>query len=176
MEHLRGRGDDFVRLVRRPTRGEPNLRSWDPSNKEIDVAVFEGADAVIHLSGEPIVEGRWSAGKKRRIRSSREGTTAFLAKTLARLGTKPPVMVASSAVGFYGNRGNEVLTETSTPGTGFLAEVCQAWELAADPAREARAATGRSDPGPRAMSSGATSPRPHARRRAAPSRAPCLYV
>ena len=137
VEHLRGRGDDFVRLIRRPTRGEPNLAAWDPSNKEIDVAVFEGADAVIHLSGEPIVEGRWSAGKKRRIRSSREGTPAFLAKTLARLGTKPPVMVASSAVGFYGNRGNEVLTETSTPGTGFLAEVCQAWEVAADPAREA---------------------------------------
>jgi len=137
VEHLRGRGDDFVRLVRRPTRGEPNLVSWDPSNEEIDVAVFEGADAVVHLSGEPIVEGRWSAGKKRRILRSREGTTAFLAKTLGRLATRPSVLVAVSAVGYYGNRGDEVLTEASSAGTGFLADVCRAWESAADPARQA---------------------------------------
>ena len=136
VEYLRGRGDHIVRLVRRPANGDPDLATWDPANEQIDGAVFEGADAVVHLSGEPIVEGRWNAGKKRRIRSSREGTTAFLAKTLARLGSKPPVMVACSAVGFYGNRGDEVLTEASTPGKGFLADVCRAWESAADPARE----------------------------------------
>lgn len=99
--------------------------------------VLEGIDAVVHLAGESIAEGRWTEARKRRIRESRlEGTTA-LATAVAALERKPRVLVSASAIGFYGDRGDERLTEASAPGTGFLAEVCQAWEAATRPAAAA---------------------------------------
>ena len=126
--------------VRRLTRSggsspEGGVR-WDPSSGMIDAAGLEGVDAVVHLAGENIV-GRWTAAKKARIRDSRVEGTYLLSGALAKLSTSPKVMVCASATGYYGDRGNELLTEESAPGHNFLAGVCQEWEAAADPAREA---------------------------------------
>jgi uncharacterized protein (TIGR01777 family) len=92
-------------------------------------------DAVVHLAGESIAAGRWTAAVKERIRRSRVDGTRLLAETLARLERRPRVLVSASAVGYYGDRGDEPLTEESPPGVGFLADVARAWEAAADPAR-----------------------------------------
>jgi uncharacterized protein (TIGR01777 family) len=102
----------------------------------IDATGLEGVDAVLHLAGENIV-GRWSAAKKARIRNSRVEGTRLLAGTLAGLQRPPGVMVSASATGYYGDRGNELLTEESAPGNNFLAGVCREWEAATDPAGEA---------------------------------------
>jgi len=99
-------------------------------------AIEEGLDAVVHLAGEPIA-GRWTAKKKGRIRESRVGGTRQLCEALARLERPPRVLVSASAIGYYGDRGTEILNEDSPPGTGFLADVCRDWEAAADPAAEA---------------------------------------
>ena len=119
-------GHDVVR-VRRPG-------TWDPEAGTIDAAAFEGVDAVVHLAGEGIAEKRWSDEQKRRILDSRTKGTTLLAETLAGLTTKPKVLLSGSAMGIYGDRGDEVLTETSAPGDGFLPDVCRAWEGAAQPA------------------------------------------
>lgn len=108
---------------------------WDPDTGNIDGSLEE-VDAVVHLAGESIAEGRWTPEKKKRILDSRIKGTYLLAETLAGLATPPKVMVCASAVGYYGDRGNELLTEESAPGSDFLADVCKAWELAADPARQ----------------------------------------
>ncbi len=125
--------------VRRLTRSGGSLEDvvqWDPSAGEIVAGRIEGVDAVVHLAGENIV-GRWTDAKKARIRDSRVRGTRLLAETLARLPTPPAVMVSASATGYYGDRGNELLSEESAPGDNFLAGVGQEWEAAADPAREA---------------------------------------
>lgn len=109
---------------------------WKPSEGEIDAAAFEGVDAVVHLAGESIAGGRWSEEKKRRILDSRVDGTTLLAETLAGLDNPPRVLISASAVGYYGDR-DEPVDETSEPGDGFLAEVCKAWEEAAEPARAA---------------------------------------
>jgi uncharacterized protein len=101
-----------------------------------DPGALDGVDAVVNLAGESVDE-RWSADRKRRIRSSRVETTDRLARAMAGMSPRPAVFVSASAVGIYGNRHDEVLDETSAPGTGFLAEVGQAWEAAAEPARQA---------------------------------------
>ena len=119
-------GHRVIALVRRPTAGD--TAQWDPDRGEIDRDALEGLDAVIHLAGESISEGRWSEDKKRRIRQSRVAGTSLLAGTLATLTHRPAVLVSASAVGIYGDRGDEVLTEASHTGTGFLAEVGTAWE------------------------------------------------
>ena len=106
--------------------------AWDLAARRIDEAALEGVDAVVHLAGERI-DGRWTATKKRRILDSRVEGTEVLAGALAGLGRPPAVVVSASAVGFYGDRGDEELTEDSQPGTGFLAEVCERWEAAAAP-------------------------------------------
>ncbi len=111
--------------------------SWDPAANRIDSEALEGIDAVVHLAGEPIAARRWSPAQKQRIADSRTRGTALLAGALARLDAPPGVLVSSSAIGFYGDRGDERLDESSTGGTGFLADVCRAWEAAADPARAA---------------------------------------
>jgi uncharacterized protein len=100
------------------------------------VTTLDGVDAVVNLAGESVDE-RWSADRKRRIMASRVETTDRLARAMAARAPRPSVFVSASAVGFYGDRGAEELDETSPPGQGFLAEVAQAWEAAADPAREA---------------------------------------
>lgn len=125
-----------VRLVRGPVSDSGAGVLWDPTRQTIDRAGLEGFDAVVHLAGEPIL-GRWTAEKKRRIRDSRVAGTRLVALALASLERRPAVLVCASAAGYYGDRDNEILTEDSTPGRGFLADVCQAWEAAADPARRA---------------------------------------
>lgn len=125
-----------MRLVRDSAPRGGSVVSWNPERQTIDRAGLEGFDAVVHLAGEPIL-GRWTTEKKRRIRDSRVLGTALLATALASLKQRPSVLVCASAAGFYGDRGDEILTEDSSPGRGFLAEVCGAWEAAAAPAREA---------------------------------------
>lgn len=134
--HLRSEGHEVLRLVRGPARAADEA-SWDPKGWRVDPGIFAGVEAVVHLAGEPIAAGRWSAEQKERIRHSRVDGTRFLAQTLAALAEKPAVLVSASAVGFYGDRGEEELDETSPVGIGFLSEVCRQWEAAAEPARAA---------------------------------------
>ena len=129
-------GHQVRRLTRSGSSSPEGGVRWDPSSGMIDAAGLEGVDAVVHLAGENIV-GRWTAAKKARIRDSRVEGTRLLSGALAQLSTPPGVMICASATGYYGDRGNELLTEESAPGHNFLAGVCQEWEAAADPAREA---------------------------------------
>lgn len=140
-EELRGAGHEVTTLSRsKPSSGD-TVR-WDPSRRSVDSSRLEGHDAAVHLAGESIVGSnpvteRWTPQKKARIMDSRRQGTTFLAETLAKLSEKPKVLVSASAVGYYGDRGNELLREDSGPGSDFLAEVCKAWEASADAAREA---------------------------------------
>jgi uncharacterized protein len=101
---------------------------WDPASGTADMATMEGADAVICLSGASVGEGRWTAERKKVLRSSRVDLTRVLVELLARLGQKPRVLVAASAIGYYGNRGDEILTEASTAGNDFIAQLARDWE------------------------------------------------
>lgn len=135
-ERWRTEGEEVSVLVRRPPKaGEVQ---WTPG-QALDPAALSGFDAVVHLAGKSIA-GRWTEQFKLEVRESRIQGTATLATAAAesfrRHGT-PRAFIAASAIGYYGNRGDEVLTENSAPGSGFLAETCLAWERAADPAREA---------------------------------------
>ena len=115
-------------LVRRPPRtGESH---WDPSAPEIDASALEGCDGVVNLAGVGIGDHRWSPSRKVAILRSRVDSTALLCETLAGLTRRPRVLVSASAIGIYGDRGDEPLSELSAPGTGFLAEVCKEWEAA----------------------------------------------
>lgn len=125
------------RLVRRDPRPGTNEIRWQPQGNEIDVTSLAGVDAVINLAGEPIAAGRWNDERKRAIHDSRVVGTLLLAQTMAQLDPPPRVFVSASAIGYYGDRGDEPMTEDSPPGDGFLADVCQAWEAAAEPARAA---------------------------------------
>ncbi len=131
---LRTRGYEITRLVRGTAAGEDEIL-WDPA-MPIAPEKVSGFDAVIHLAGESIV-GRWTDDKKMKIRNSRVAGTTALAQSLAQAKHKPQVFVCSSAIGYYGDRGNEVLTEESAPGSGFLSEVCREWEAATNPAANA---------------------------------------
>jgi uncharacterized protein (TIGR01777 family) len=124
----------IARLVRPETgrsvasgAAEQNIR-WDPVAGEFDAAAAEGADALVHLSGASIAGGRWNASRKKLLRTSRVDATRHLMGALSKLQRPPKVIVAASAVGYYGNRGDEILTETSAPGSDFLAGVCREWE------------------------------------------------
>jgi uncharacterized protein len=128
---LKIRGYEVTRLVRGSTAGDGQV-PWDPA-RPIPPEVVSGFDAVIHLAGESIV-GRWTADKKLKIRDSRVVGTANLARALAQAKNKPQVFICSSAVGVYGDRGDEVLNEESAPGQGFLPDVCREWEAATQPA------------------------------------------
>jgi uncharacterized protein (TIGR01777 family) len=124
--------------VLRVTRGRagPGQTRWDPATQTIDHAAFEGIDGAIHLAGENIAE-RWTENHKRAILESRRQGTRLLAETMARLNPRPRFLIAASAIGIYGNRGDETLTERSLPGTGFAAEVAQVWENSSVPAQDA---------------------------------------
>lgn len=111
-------------------------RDWDPEKKSINLDKFEGLDAVINLSGESIM-GLWTEAKKARILKSRVDSTSFLSESLSKLKNKPKVLINASAIGFYGDRGDETLTEKSTSGNNFLAEVCVKWENATKAATDA---------------------------------------
>ncbi len=130
-------GHRVARVLRDPSAAKAEDIVWDPEADSMDPAGLEGVDAVVHLAGEPIGASRWTAETRRRIHDSRVRGTDLLARTLAGLEQRPAVFVSSSAVGVYGDRDAEELTEDSSHGDDFLADVCVAWEQAADPAREA---------------------------------------
>jgi hypothetical protein len=131
---LSGGGHDVLRWVRRAPR--QNELRWDPAKGELDPSALEGVDAVVHLSGAPIA-GRWTPERRRAIRESRVASTRLVAEALAKAAGGTRVLVCASAIGFYGNRGDEALDESSAGGAGFLADVCREWEAAAEPARAA---------------------------------------
>ena len=131
---LEARGHRVKRLTR-TARSEGDIR-WDPEGGVIE-GDLSGTDAVVHLAGESIAEGRWTKEKKRRILESRRKGTRLLAEKIAALSEPPSVMVSVSATGYYGDRGNELLTEESESGELFLSLVCREWETATEPARRA---------------------------------------
>lgn len=118
-------------LVRRTPLLEKGEAFWDPEKKRLDPSVFDGVDAVIHLAGEHIGEGRWTDEKKRRIIESRTKGTSLIADTISKLSSPPPVLICASAIGFYGNRGDNSLTEDDLPGDDFISKVCNEWEKSA---------------------------------------------
>lgn len=120
-------GHSIICLVRQETN-DPNEIFWDPKKGIIAAEKLEGVDAVIHLAGENVASGRWTEEKKQEIRESRVRGTKLISETIANLNNKPKIFLVASAIGFYGERGEETLTEQSNVGTGFLAAVCQEWE------------------------------------------------
>jgi uncharacterized protein len=131
-------GDEVLRLVRHAAKSAREIQ-WDPM-REISPQIVCGFDTVIHLSGESVA-GRWSEGKKRRVHESRVITTIHLAHALVAASPRPRIFICASAIGYYGNRGEENLAEDSLSGDGFLAEVCREWELATEPVAGARIRT-----------------------------------
>lgn len=130
-------GHQVTRLVRRKARpGSAGEREWDPEGSSFDASGLDGLDAVVHLAGESIAS-RWTEKKKARIRASRVQGTKILCEGLARLQAPARVLVSASAIGYYGDRSDEILDEQSAPGADFLAEVCRAWEAATEPAARA---------------------------------------
>ena len=134
---LRAAGDRPVALVRRAVVAGEDAIEWNPAEGRIDAAALEGMHGVVHLAGAGIGDKRWTDAYKREVLDSRTGPTRLLTETLASLQRPPAVLVSGSAIGYYGDRGDEVLTETSGPGDLFLSEVCVAWEAAAKPAVDA---------------------------------------
>lgn len=132
---LETQGHDVFSLVRYLPRSQSEIE-WNPDRYSIAVARLEGFDAVVHLAGESIAEGRWTEEKKRRIRESRVKGTKLLSDALANLEHPPKSLICASAIGYYGDRGDELLTEESAPGNDFLANVCIEWEQATQQAVE----------------------------------------
>ena len=135
VSYFNHRDERVVRLTRARSIGGGEIL-WNPAARIVDLKNLEGFDAVVHLAGDPIAKGRWTPGKKAAIRDSRVKGTRFLSESLAKLSNQPKVLACASAIGFYGDRGDELLTEESSKGTGFLPEVGQEWEKACEPAME----------------------------------------
>jgi uncharacterized protein (TIGR01777 family) len=129
-------GHRVRRLVRRPADG-PDEVHWDPATGRLDAAALAGVEGVVNLAGPGIGDKRWSDERKRALRDARVDGTDLLARSLAELAEPPAVLVSGSAIGYYGDRGDEVLTEESSAGDDFLSELCEAWEAATAPAAEA---------------------------------------
>lgn len=132
---LETRGWEVLPMVRSQTSN--GQIHWDPASGRIDAKMLEGLDAVVHLAGDSIADGRWNASKKQRIRDSRVRGTTLISEALAKLESKPNVFVCASAIGYYGSHREEPLDESASGGDDFLAEVCQAWEAACEPATKA---------------------------------------
>lgn len=130
VNHFKKQGYIVHRLVRHARQKAPDTIFWNPINEEINLDDFEGFHAIIHLAGENIAEGRWTKDKKEAIFLSRVRHTWLLAHALSRLKRPPKVFFSASATGYYGDRGDEILTEESRKGTGFLSDVCAKWEEA----------------------------------------------
>src|SRR5438132_12780665 len=128
-------GHEATCLVRSSPKA--NEIEWHPNRDQIDATRLEGFDAIINLAGESIAEGRWTDEKKRKIRDSRVNGTQLLSEAIAKSASRPPVFLCASATGFYGDRDDEILDETSDSGDGFLATVCREWENATEPAAKA---------------------------------------
>lgn len=135
-EALEQQGANTLRLVRREVWTPYEVR-WKPSAEELDVSRLEGLSAAIHLSGANVSARRWTEAYKQEMTESRVGATRFLSEALARLDKPPAVLVSASAVGFYGDRGDELLDEDSPVGRGFFSDLCAAWEAATRPAEDA---------------------------------------
>jgi uncharacterized protein len=137
IKRLKSSGHTVVRLVRSNSQAGDNnhVIFWDPEKHDLDPSGLTGCDAVIHLAGENLA-GRWTELKKRRVLESRVRGTRLIAEKIAAM-TSPPILLTASATGIYGDRGDEILTEESEPGSGFLAEVCKQWESATLVAKEA---------------------------------------
>jgi len=129
IKSLETEGHEVFRLVRHAPRSQAEVE-WSPDRYSIALARIEGFDTVVNLAGESIADGRWTEEKKRRIRESRVKGTKLLGDALATLTNPPRTFICASAIGYYGNRGDEILKETSAPGDDFLAEVCVEWEKA----------------------------------------------
>jgi uncharacterized protein len=132
VKHLTANGHEPLPLGR--SRSIPNGIVWNPDTGEIEAEKLAGIDAVIHLAGESIASGRWTAAKKQRLINSRLKGTHLIAETISKMSRPPSVLVSASAVGYYGDRGDEILREESAPGRGFLADLCVQWEAATEPA------------------------------------------
>ena len=131
IDALEADGHEIYRLVRHAPDSKKEIE-WSPERYSIAISMIEGFDAVYHLAGESIASGRWNEEKKRKIRESRTKGTKLLADALANLHRPPKTLISASAIGYYGNRGDEVLTEASAPGNDFLAGVCVEWENATE--------------------------------------------
>ncbi len=127
-------GHDLRRLVRRTPRAEGEIE-WDPATGRLSAEDLEGVDAVVNLAGVGIADGRWSEQQKKKLVSSRIDSTRLLARTMAAMDQPPSVLLSGSAVGYYGDRGAEVLNEQSGAGDSFLARLCRDWEAATEAAR-----------------------------------------
>lgn len=137
---LSDEGNTVIGLSRSPETARDvaatELQKWDPQSGQFPARALSGVDAIVHLAGEPVVAQRWTEDQKKRIRESRVLTTRALVDALRSSDVKPSVFVCGSAVGFYGNRGDELLDETAGPGKDFLSDVCQEWETEAARASE----------------------------------------
>ena len=134
--HLRARGDEVLRLVRRPAVA-PDEVTWDPAAGTVDLDALAGIDAVVHLAGAGVGDHRWTDAYKLTILNSRVHGTETIVRAMTQLDPKPATLVAGSAIGWYGDTGDRPVDETAPAGTGFLADVVRAWEAAADPASAA---------------------------------------
>ena len=128
---LKSLGHSVVPITRKSSGSTGNAIVWDPARGVLNPQQLESVNAIVHLAGENIAAGRWTAALKERIRKSRVEGTRALVQSLAGLQHRPQTLVCASAIGYYGDRGDEVLTESSAAGSGFLAEVCSAWETEA---------------------------------------------
>jgi len=137
VEFLKRQDHEVVRLVRQKAGTPEQEVVWQPNRGELDVTALQGLEAAIHLAGENLFSLRWTADKKQRIRDSRVNGTKLLSSALAELDPKPRVLISASAIGFYGDRGDEVLDEDSLPADSFLANVCRDWEAATGAAKDA---------------------------------------
>ena len=122
------------RLVRRPPVTSKGEIFWNPAENIIDPKAFEDIDCVIHLSGESIAEGRWTEKKKKSIFERRKKSNALIAETIANMKSPPKVFISASATGYYGDRGDSIVTEEDEPGSYFVSKICHEWEKAAEPA------------------------------------------
>ena len=133
---LREAGHQVTRLLRTETGLPPGAICWDPQHAEVNPAKFEGHDVLINLAGENISTGPWTDEKKKKIRDSRVLGTHMLSELIAQLENPPKLVINASAIGYYGNRGDEILQEGSRPGEGFLADLCRDWEAATEAAEK----------------------------------------
>lgn len=129
------RGDEVLKLVRRKPKTADEI-FWDPTTGQIDHLLLDGVDAIVHLAGAGVGERRWSEKYKKEILDSRVNSTKLIVKAIARMHHPPKVLVSASAIGFYGDTAESSVDENAPAGTGFLAEVCLAWEAAAKPAKQ----------------------------------------
>lgn len=123
-------GHNVVPLTRTPRPGDDSPVGWDPQRGELFTGNLDGFDVVVHLAGESIASGLWTRSRKQRIRDSRVVGTQHLCRLLTSVECKPSVLLAASAIGYYGSRGDNILTEESPPGQGFMADLCRDWERA----------------------------------------------